>query len=78
MRTIIELTETQLEQLTTYCQKEGVSRAEAVRRAVDILLQQHNVSHSSDLKQKMFGVWKDNTSIDNCYQQQLREEWDDA
>ena len=35
VRTIIDLPDDQLRKLSDYCQREHVSRAEAIRRAVD-------------------------------------------
>jgi len=35
MRTIIELPDAQLESLSRLCRREKISRAEAIRRAVD-------------------------------------------
>ena len=37
VRTIVDLTDEQLAELRRYCEAEGVSRAEAIRRGVDLL-----------------------------------------
>ena len=55
MRTIIDLSEEQVQRLGELCRREGVSRAEAVRRAVADYL---NV-HSTRERQDVFGIWRE-------------------
>lgn len=70
MRTIIQITEQQAAFLQEMCEKEGVSRAEAIRRALDAY-----INTTSSGKSEAFGVWK-NRGIDSVvYQQKLRDEW---
>ncbi len=72
MRTIIELTDEQIEALKRYCAREHVSRAEAVRRAVDGIV--------NDDKERAFkaafGAWKDNPLDADTHIQQIRAEWE--
>jgi hypothetical protein len=82
MRTIVDLTDEQLEELRRYCECEGISRAEAVRRGVDLLLatdRDERADRLSKRKQALdraFGMWKDR-GIDSVeYQRALRAEWD--
>lgn len=78
MRTIIELTDEQIKQLERICRRVGISRAEAVRRGVDLLLQQEQRREDEFTKalDAAFGMWKDR-GIDGVeYQRKLRAEWD--
>lgn len=78
MRTIIDLTDEQLAALKRLCEREKISRAEAVRRAVDKLLQEQE-SATADRKADLdavFGAWK-HRNIDGLeYQRKIRSEWE--
>jgi len=78
MRTIIELTDEQVQRLKKLCEREGISRAEAVRRGVDLLLE-HEKKRRDEFQAALdaaFGMWKDR-GIDGVeYQRKLRAEWD--
>ena len=76
MRTIIDLTNEQTQGLSQLCQKEHISRAEAIRRAVEKYLTQ-NQGTSENLNQA-FGLWRrKKKSVDGIqYQQQLRSDWE--
>lgn len=71
MRTIVELPAEQVESLDEWCRQEGVSRAEAVRRAVTEHLRQHHTGGSK----RAFGLWKDVAEDGLAYQERLRSEW---
>jgi hypothetical protein len=73
MRTIIELPTDQIESLDEWCRHEGVSRAEAVRRAVA----EHLRKHPAGGAKRAFGMWKDVAEDALAYQERLRSEWDD-
>lgn len=73
MRTIVELPAEQVESLDEWCRQEGVSRAEAVRRAVTEHLRQHHTGGSK----RAFGLWKDVAEDGLAYQERLRSEWDE-
>jgi hypothetical protein len=78
MRTIIELPEAQVRALAAYCARAKVSRAEAIRRAVNELLAKSEQDRAEDEAafKAAFGMWK-NRGIDGVdYQRQLRAEWD--
>jgi len=78
MRTIIDLPEEQVRALADYCAREKVSRAEAVRRAVAILVEERERrqrDHKEALK-AAFGIWKDRGIDAVEYQRKLRSEWD--
>ena len=73
MRTIVDLPDSQIESLDEWCHREGVSRAEAVRRAVAEHLRKH---HTAGAK-SAFGIWRDMAEDGLAYQERLRSEWDD-
>lgn len=78
MRTIVELTDEQIEELRVYCAREGISRAEAVRRGVDLLVKEKQERRERFLHalDEAFGSWKGH-GIDGVeYQRQIRAEWD--
>ncbi|MGE0601869.1 MAG: CopG family transcriptional regulator [Dehalococcoidia bacterium] len=82
MRTIVDLTDEQIEDLRRLCERKHISRAEAVRRGVALLLRSEEET-VDDLRRKRrqalkaaFGSWKDH-GIDGLeYQRQIRAEWD--
>jgi Arc/MetJ-type ribon-helix-helix transcriptional regulator len=76
MRTIIDLPDEQIRGLAELCEREHISRAEAVRRAVEALLANEAREHWSSSLDEFFGIWKD-CAVDGVeYQRALRAEWD--
>lgn len=73
MRTIVELPEQQIEALKALSDKEGLSRAELVRRAVAAYLR----LHQNENNESAFGLWQKRNIDGLHYQQQLRQEWDE-
>lgn len=72
MRTIIDLPHDQLEALDGICRRESISRAEAIRQAVALLVRERGASTSG----VAFGLWSDRGPIDGVrYQERLRREW---
>ncbi len=71
MRTIIELREEQVRQLADVCRREGVSRAEVIRRAVANYLDARHVGDREDA----FGIWRDHNVDGLRYERRLRREW---
>ena len=71
MRTIIELPGDQLDALADLCRAEGISRAEAIRRAV---LSYVRGARSKALT-SAFGLWRDRPIDGLEYERQLRDEW---
>ena len=72
MRTIIELPDTQLDALDSICRRESISRAEAIRRAVDLLVRDRAAAASP----AAFGLWRGRSAEDGVrYQQRMRGEW---
>jgi len=71
MRTIIDLPDPQIAALSEYCERERVSRAEAIRRAVDAML----ASRLPSERAAAYGTWAprgDSRAIVD----ELRREWD--
>jgi metal-responsive CopG/Arc/MetJ family transcriptional regulator len=70
VRTIVDLPQEQIRKLTLFCRREKISRAEAVRRAVDRFLRG---SSASDLR-SFFGASKTRGNISR-HVAKLRREW---
>ena len=71
MRTIVDLQEEQLGALARLCGEQKISRAEAVRRAVDRLIKESK----SDQKDVGFGIWKHKNIESRRFVEKLRNEW---
>jgi len=72
MRTIVDLPPDQLQALDLLCRRKGISRAEAVRRAVAEHLQRHPADPG-----RAFGLWRARRMGDSVdYQRRLRRKWD--
>ena len=71
MRTIISLPDEQIRRLDEACRREGVSRAEAVRRAVASYLDARAVRD----REELFGIWRDRVDDGLEYERRLRREW---
>ncbi len=70
MRTIIDLPDHQLKALAELCEREKISRAEAVRRALDAML----TEEQTHTRESAFGAWAprgDSRTVVDA----LREEW---
>ncbi|MEA5416009.1 ribbon-helix-helix domain-containing protein [Synechococcus sp. BA-132 BA5] len=70
MRTIMNLPDPERAQLDGLCRQRGMSRAEALRQALRLWLQQQTASHGA-----VFGLWRDRPEGSLELQQVLREEW---
>ena len=72
MRTIIDLPTDQLEALDDICRREAISRAEAIRQAVTLLVRERGASTSG----VGFGLWRGRRNTEGLrYQERLRREW---
>lgn len=78
MRTIIDLPEEQLKSLAALCESEGISRAEAIRRAVAEMLEKRKKVSWEEAMKPIFGMWKDRKDMADSveYIRKLRSEWD--
>ena len=77
MRTIIDLESDQLNRLDAWAKAEKVSRAEAVRRAVNLMLERLAAPQGTG-----FGLWAQGSSISAerdglVLQRAMRDEWPD-
>ena len=72
MRTIIELPSDQIEALDALCHRDGISRAEAIRRAVARHLQAERAAEPD----RAFGLWRARPVDGLRYERRLRREWD--
>jgi hypothetical protein len=70
MRTIIDLPEVDRVALDAQCRQRGLSRAEGIRQALRLWLQQQRPSSAS-----VFGLWGDRDQDAVALQQALRDEW---
>ncbi len=73
MRTIVDLPEQQLEALKAMGEREGISRAELMRRAVAEYLARHRGA----AEDTAFGLWRQRGEDGLRYQERVREEWDE-
>jgi len=71
MRTIVDLPDDQLGALARLCEEQKISRAEAVRRAVDQMINES----ASKRKDVGFGIWKHKRLDGRKYTEKLRAEW---
>jgi len=71
MRTIIDLPQEQLGALARLCEAQKISRAEAIRRAVDRFLKES----LTEEKNIGFGIWRNKGISAKQYVDNLRSEW---
>jgi metal-responsive CopG/Arc/MetJ family transcriptional regulator len=72
MRTIIDLPAGDVDALDALCRREGISRAEAIRRAVA----QHLLANRAGDPNQAFGLWRARPVDGLRHQRRLRREWD--
>ena len=70
MRTSISLPDEQAERLAEVCRNQGISRAEAVRRALARYLDEHRRRRQEDV----FGIWRGRHPDGLAYERGLRGE----
>lgn len=73
MRTIVDLPKEQLAALGRICEEDKISRAEAIRRAVDAYAKQRQSSPDA-----VFGLWAKRKEDALEYEDRVRSEWDQA
>lgn len=71
MRTIVDFRDEQLGALARLCAEQKISRAEAVRRAVDRVIKEA----STNRKDVGFGIWRNKRIQGRKYVEKLRAEW---
>ena len=70
MRTIVDIPEAQLASLGTWCEREEISRAEAIRRALDAVLPKKQAGQRAEA----FGAWKPSKN-NRSLVREMRGEW---
>jgi metal-responsive CopG/Arc/MetJ family transcriptional regulator len=73
MRTIVDLPDDQLGELARLCEEQKISRAEAVRRAVDHLIKET----AAKRKDVGFGIWRHKRLDSRKFVEKIRSEWRD-
>jgi len=73
MRTLVDIPDDQLEELTRLAEREKVSRASLVRQAVADLLASKR--KAGDATAAAFGLWAGMEEDGLAYQERLRSEW---
>ena len=79
MRAIIDLPEEQAAKLQLSCVRLGISRAEAVRRAIKLFVEQESIQEVKPKLDAAFGLWKrpGRRPVDGLdYQRDIRSDWD--
>lgn len=72
MRTIIELPDDQAAAVAKICIKEGISRAELVRRALARVIEEEERGGL----ERSFGAWKNKRLKSREFVEKLRKEWE--
>lgn len=72
MRTIIELPPAQLDALDALCRRAGISRAEAIRRAVAAMV----AGATTAGRAAAYGLWRNRGINGLTYERRLRAEWE--
>jgi Arc/MetJ-type ribon-helix-helix transcriptional regulator len=70
VRTIVDLPDLERDQLDALCRQRGISRAEALREALRLWLEQQQPQH-----RQVFGLWRDRSDDALTIQDSLRQEW---
>lgn len=70
MRTLVDIPDKQIDELGAICKAKHLSRAEAVRRAIDAFVERNRVAPD-----QAFGLWSGNTEDGLDYQERMRAEW---
>lgn len=70
MRTIVDIPKQDIQRLDALCDREHISRAEAIRRAVADYLKVHQGDADA-----AFGLWQGRHQDGLTYQESIRDEW---
>lgn len=70
MRTLVDIPDKQIKDLTAICEAEKVSRAEVIRQAISAYLEKKKPSAI-----EAFGLWKGSKVDGVRYQDEVRSEW---
>ena len=72
MRTIVDIPKSALETLTELSRQDNISRAEAIRRAINLYIK----SKHGEEKGEAFGLWRSRAIDGRQYEDRLRDEWE--
>lgn len=70
MRTLVDIPDRQLKDLSAICEAEKVSRAEVIRQAISSYIEKKKPGTAD-----AFGLWRDRKVDGLEYQEQVRSEW---
>lgn len=70
MRTLVDIPDRQVEELAMICDAKRVSRAEVIRQAIAVFIEQNKPSVVD-----AFGIWKSKKVDGLAYQEKMRAEW---
>lgn len=72
MKALVDISGELVKGLAEICAREGVSRAEGIRRAIALFVQRQEF-HPAD--SNAFGLWRDRKVEGTAYEDSLRAEW---
>ena len=70
MRTLVDIPERQITALASICTNQRLSRAEAIRQAIALYIEQNKPARDD-----AFGLWSKEPRDGLIYQKQVRSEW---
>ena len=71
MRTIVEIPDGKLDEISRYCKVRGISRAKAIRDAIEMMLTEKGVLE----REKGFGLWREKKLEAGKFLAGIRGEW---
>ncbi|WP_064710109.1 CopG family transcriptional regulator [Rhizobium bangladeshense] len=71
MRTLVDIGEPEVKALDRLAQREKMSRAALIRKAINDFLDRNN----ADIEAEAFGLWGDRKVDGLTYQENMRNEW---
>jgi metal-responsive CopG/Arc/MetJ family transcriptional regulator len=72
MRTLIDISQTLADSLAVICKKFSISRAEAIRRALGMFINENRTPTNN----QAFGSWKKSKRQTDAYLKKIKSEWD--
>ena len=70
MRTLVDIPDQQITALASICANQHLSRAEAIRQAIALYIEQNTPARDDG-----FGLWGKEPRDGMTYQEQVRSEW---
>ena len=67
----MEIPDGKLDEISRYCKIRGISRAKAIRDAIEMMLTEKSVLE----REKGFGLWRGNKLESGKYLDEIRGEW---